>query len=68
MWHRRNRCRRQSGRARFWNSRDNVADINVEMLWSALDVVLGKEELRDITGVGFSQERLGKVKYLTTTD
>lgn len=51
----------KSGRTRFWNSGDNVADISEQTLWDALDVVLGKEELRDITAVGFTRERLAKV-------
>lgn len=55
----------KSGRSRFFNSNDTVADVRMEVLEAALDVVIGNKDLRDITSVGFSQDRLRKVhRYL----
>ncbi len=51
----------ESGKASFFN--DLTVEIPVETLDMALDVVIGRQELRDITSVGFTASRLEKVAF-----
>lgn len=51
----------KSGKASFSNNDDIAVEVSVETLDKALDVVIGRQELRDITSVGFSETRLEQV-------
>ena len=51
----------KNGKASFFN--DITLEIPVETLDMALDVVIGRQELRDITSVGFTASRLEKVAF-----